>query len=114
MSIVKDSITLREMLVMRFKEIYPSDKYEFNQSQVIKDAEERGFKIASSALSRYLKGDKKNSSLSETQIVWLALRYGVPISLQVGLRVVEDNTVKFVLPRYNESEAIKKLKMVFK
>lgn len=102
MSIVKESSAIRKALHERLKEVYPSDKgFMFKNSEVVRDAEERGFKIAPESLSRYMGNKTKSSSLSETQLIWLCTRYGIKIGL-----IVEP--VKF-----NEVDCLKRLKMIF-
>lgn len=114
MSIVKDSITLRKALHDRFKYLYPSNnKNGFKAESVIKDATERGFKITASSLSRYIGGDTKTSSLSETQVIWLCFRYGIPVQLAVGKPIIKDGKVVFEIPAFNETESLKLLKLVF-
>lgn len=100
MSIVKDSSALRDALEKRLIELYPNNGNGFKQNLVIKDAEERGFKIAAAPLSKYFKGIDKGS-LSEIQIVWLALRYGIDLLLRVNAKP------------FNEVEALNKLKIIF-
>ena len=100
MSIVKNSSKLRKELHGRLKEIYPSDKgFRFKNSEVVRDAEERGFKITPEVLSRYISG--KGNGLSEAQIIWLSIRYSINISL-----VIEST-------KYDELKALKNLKLIF-
>lgn len=114
MSIVKDSIVLKEAIHNRLKELYPSNAISgFKQSAVIKDAEERGFVISSSSLSRYIKGESQNSSLSESQILWLGIRYGIPIRLVVGNPLIIDGKIDYTIPPLNEVSALKLLKLIF-
>jgi len=100
MSIVKESSALRKALEKRLLELYPNGRGGFNQAVVIKDAEERGFKIAAAPLSKYFKGIEKGS-LSEIQIVWLSLRYGIDLLLRISDKP------------FNEAEALTKLKIIF-
>lgn len=110
MSIVKESKVLRENLETRLKELYPSNSGDgFKQSEVIKDAAERNFKIAPSALSKYFKG-VESGSLSEAQVKWLAVRYYIPINFYVGVPVVEEGRVTLKTPKYNELQALINLK----
>ncbi len=100
MSIVKDSSALRDALEKRLIELYPNNGNGFKQNLVIKDAEERGFKIAAAPLSKYFKRIDKGS-LSEMQIVWLSLRYGIDLLLRVNAKP------------FDEAEALTKLKNIF-
>lgn len=113
MSIVKDSTKLREALIARFVELYPSNaKHGFKAESVIKDAAERDFKITNSALSRYISTDK-TSSLSEVQLIWLSYRYGIPIKLNIGVPVIRDKKLEYEIPPFNENESLKQLKTIF-
>lgn len=102
MSIVKSSSKAKELLLLRLKELYPSNiGHGFKNSSVIKDAEERKFTIAPEQLSRFFSDKKQKSTLSENQIIWLCIRYGIDLRLQV-------TSLKF-----DEAEALKKLKLIF-
>lgn len=103
MSLVKDSKVLKKHIHDRLKELYPSNAESgFKNSSVIKDAKERGFKIDAGQISRYFNGkpDQQNK-LSENQVIWLAIRYGINIQLVVNS------------PKFNEAEALIKLKQIF-
>ena len=101
MSIVKESSAIRTALNKRLIHLYPnSNSDSFKHSLVIKDAEERGYKIAASSLSKYFKGID-SGSLSENQIVWLCIRYGIDLVLRV-----QDKP-------FNEVDALNKLKLIF-
>ena len=114
MSIVKDSKVLKEAIHNRLKELYPSNApCGFKQSAVVKDAAERGFVISSSSLSRYIKGDSQNSSLSESQILWLSIRFGIPVRLVVGNPEIKDGMIDYSIPPLNEVNALKLLKLIF-
>lgn len=118
MSIVKESSSLRKAIHKRLKELYPSNsKIGFKQSPIIKDASERKFTIAPSALSRYINGDDKNG-LSEAQIIWLSCRYGIPFQLIIGeVSIVGDESnsyrVTLSIPKFDEKKALEKLKLIF-
>jgi hypothetical protein len=115
MAIIKDSNKLRTVLHNRLKEIYPSNRgHGFNNAAVIKDADERKFKIAPEALSRYISGKSDKGSLSEAQLVWLAYRYYIPIQLNIGVPVVKDNRIVFEIPKYDELKALTLLNQIFK
>lgn len=115
MSIVKESSRLREELHKRLKELYPSHKgLLFKNIDVVKDAAERGFKIDAGTLSRYISGNTKNSSLSEEQLIWLCIRYGITIRLVFGEPNITANGVELVIPPYNENKSLEKLRQIFK
>ncbi len=104
---------IRKELIKRWDElgIRPTD--------IINDAFDRGVKIAPDRLSRYKNQskDKKTGKgypgLTEEIITWLCFRYGIYLSLRLGKPVIEGNTVKYVIPPYNEIECIEYLKKVF-
>lgn len=102
MSLVKDSKVLKKHIHDRLKELYPSNVgFGFKNSAVVLDASERRFKIAPEQLSRYFSDKPQKNTLSEAQIIWLAVRYGINIQLLV------------TSPKFDEAEAIKKLKLIF-
>lgn len=114
MGIIKDSKRLRDILHERLKQIYPSNRgHGFVNIAVVKDAEERGLKITPETLSRYISGKKEKSNLSEVQITWLCIRYGIPIQLAIGVPVIKDGKVVFEIPKYDESRSLELIKRVF-
>ena len=113
MSVIKDSIFLKEELLKRLKELYPSNVgFGFGNSLVVKDALERGVKIAPEQLSRYFGKGQKNT-LSEQQIVWLSIRYGIPVSLTIGIPVITDGVVSYAVPRFNEALSLQILNSLY-
>lgn len=106
-SIIKDSSSIREFIKQRIKEL------DLKPAGIIKDAGERNMKIESAALSRYLKNGNCKGSLSEENIVWLCLRYGIDVMLIAGTPKIKDNKLKIELPPYNEEQALAKLKLIF-
>lgn len=102
MSLVKDSKVLKKHLHDRLKKLYPSNVgYGFKNSAVVLDATERKFKIAPEQLSRYFSDKPQKNTLSEAQIIWLAIRYGINFQLII------------TSPEFNEAEALKLLKKIF-
>lgn len=113
MSIVKDSDRLKEELLKRLKELYPTNVgYGFKNSAVVKDAQERGVKIEAGQLSRYFGKGKKNI-LSEDQIIWLSFRYGINIQLAIGVPIVKDGKIVFEVPRFSEAKSLQILKLLY-
>lgn len=76
------------------------------------DANNRGMKISISTLSKYF-GNSISTNLSDDGIVWLATRYGISISLSIGIPTVIDNAISFEVMPYDEKECLKALKKVF-
>lgn len=113
MSIVKDSDRLKEELLKRLKELYPTNVgYGFKNSAVVKDASERGVKIEAGQLSRYFGKGKKNV-LSEEQLIWLSFRYGIIIQLSLGMPVLQDGKITFVVQKFDEARSLKLLKELY-
>lgn len=95
-SLVRSSSNIYKALTERFSELNVS------QSQIIKDAKELGFSMHLPQLNRYINKDVEAYGLTEKQILFLCLRYGVDIKM--GVKTNE----------YNEIECIKKVKTIFK
>ncbi len=106
-SIIKDSNRIRTLLKDRLAEL------DIKPSQVIEDAKERKMPFTAASLSKYLNHGNIASTLSEENIVWLCLRYGIPINLFIGKPVMKDNKINFIVPKYNEEECLNNLKKVF-
>lgn len=115
MGLVKDSSVLKEALKQRLSSLYPSNsKVGIKMAEIVKDSEERGFNLSSDLLSRYFSNKPQKSTMSEIQLIWLAIRYGIPIQLSIGNPEIIEGKVKYTIPKFNESEALKKLKAIFK
>lgn len=112
MNLVKNK-QIKKALQDRWKELDIT-----KMSLVIKDATERspGIKITNDRMSKWLSDytfNGKAAGLTETQIVWLCVRYSIPISLNIGEPSLNDGKLTFVIPPHNELEALKKLKIMF-
>lgn len=101
MSLVKSSKVIKKALKERLIYLYPSNKGGYKGSYIIKDALDRGFKITSEQLSRYFSDKEQKNTLSESQIIWLCLRYGIDIELKISS------------PPFDEAKSIEKLKLIF-
>lgn len=116
--IVKASEAIKDSLKQRFKEL------DLSYSYLIADAEKYGRKLDKGNLSRYLnKPYPVKPCLTQEQILWLCIRYEVPITLLVGNFEqkevqVQGNSIKALIrtpmPKYDEIRAIDRLKKVFK
>jgi len=87
-------------------------------SIVITDAKERApeMKITSDKLSKWMSDYKHNGKavrLTESQVMWLCVRWCIPVSLTIGNPTLSEGKLKYVIPKYNELEALKMLKIVF-
>ncbi len=94
-SIIKDSKVIRNFIQQRMKEL------NLSPSQIVKDAQEKGCKIDSASFSKYLHKSDSAGGLSEESILFIAIRWGLFIHLNVSL------------PEYNEQEALNKLNTIF-
>lgn len=101
-SLVKDSVKLRDGLKSRWKEL------KMTQVAVALDAQSRGQRgIIRPAINKYLKDPYAKGSLNESQIVWLAWRWLVPVTLAVG---IPESNVKYTIPKeFDEKKALKLL-----
>ncbi len=82
-------------------------------SEVVRDANERypNMKITKERLSKWI---SKSTSLSENQVIWLLIRYHIPVSTTIGYPSVDSGGVlKYKVPKYDELEALNMLKSVF-
>jgi len=61
----------------------------------------RGVTLDKSGFSKYL-NDKKTSAISEQNLLWLCVRYGIPVKLDIG-----------ELHQYNEYKALELLSKIF-
>lgn len=104
---------IRKELIKRWKEL------ELRPTDIINDAFDRGVKIAPDRLSRYKNQSKDKQTgkhypgLTEEVILWLAWRWYIPAQLKIGVPSVENGKVTYVIPKYDESEALRLLKIVF-
>ncbi len=107
MNLAKNPV-IREALKNRWSEL------DLKNADVIRDASERSpeMKITYDRLSKWLKGSKLHN-LTDIQILWLCVRYHVPISINIGEPVLTDGKLTYVVPKYNELEALKTLKILF-
>ena len=108
--VIKSNNLLKKRLLSRFNELSLINK------EIVKDAEEKDYKIPESSLSRYLtKPYGTTGSLSQEQILWLCMRYCIPVRLVIRpYKVLEDPMKRGVPPGtlvpfhegYNEKKAI--------
>lgn len=100
MDLIKESPIIHKSLLKRWEELeqYPA--------AIIKDAEERGMTLTKSQMSNYY---KNRTHLTQKQVLWLCLRYGIPIQITIGSPTIESEKIKYIIPQYNELECIKNL-----
>ena len=107
---------LRAMIDKRMGEVFGKNErnnpVNGKQKYLIKDANERGMKITSSRLSKYLKGE--SGGITEEQILWVATRLGVFINVGYGKPVIINGKLSYEITPYSEDECINRLKIIFK
>jgi len=100
------------------------DELEMTSADIIHDATERGVLITPARISKYknaVKRDKEGNivstdfkgSLTVFQLIWLSFRWGVNISINVGTLTLKAGRPTFVVEKYDELAALKKLHKVF-
>ena len=95
--IVKSSVKIKQLLLIRFQEL----KLSF--SDVLRDGMENGMKLNKSGLTRYFsQGEISGNSLTQFQILYLCVRFG--ISIQFKVEKVE----------YNQRECLRKVENLLK
>lgn len=114
MSVIKDNKEVKESLLKRLQELYPSNtRSGFKAADVIKDASERNTKIVSEQISRYFSPKEQKNTLSEEQLIWLCTRYGIMLRVTVGEPVVRDGKLYYEVPNFNEAKALQNLKLLY-
>lgn len=108
MDLIKESKGIHKCLLKRWEEL------ELKNSQIIKDAEERGMILTKSNMTNYRNcdpndGDKGIHGLTQKQVLWLALRYFVPVVVQIGQPEIVKGSIQYSIPKYDELLAIKNL-----
>ena len=105
--IVKSSVQIRTKLKERIKEL------NLSITEISKDAKSLGQNISIQSLSKYLSNSELNN-LSEENIIWLAFRYGLYITLHVGqLKINERGFVTTYIQPYDEAKCLTVLKKIF-
>jgi len=115
--IIKSNSLIKRRLLNRFDDLSLLNK------DIVRDAEERGYRIQESCLSRYLtKPPEVTGSLSQEQILWLCMRYCVNVKLVVRPYMELKNATDKGLPngtlvpyeeKYDETAAINNLVKFF-
>lgn len=107
--IVKDSHTLKQALIDRWKEIGIS------HVMIAKDSQKFGVKgITPNSISKYIHNSYQKSALNQYQILFLCWRYGIKVTLKVGEPIVENGKLKYIVPQpFNEEKALADLYLMF-
>jgi len=104
MDLIKESKGIHKCLLKRWEEL------ELKNSQIIKDAEERGMILTKSNMSNYRGSDpSKIHGLTQAQVLWLCFRYGINILITIGQPIVKDGEIVYEISKYNELDCIKNL-----
>jgi hypothetical protein len=103
--LIKESKGIHKCLLKRWEEL------ELKNSQIIKDAEERGMILTKSNMTNYRKSDPSIgiTGLTQKQVLWLALRYFVPVQIQLGVPEIVKGEIQYSIPKFDELQAIKNL-----
>lgn len=118
MSIMRNHPDLHKALIERWNDL------KLKNVDIIRDAEELkehgGPIMSNSAFSRYRKGTPgqiPNGAISDEDIIWLATRWGIYVSVNVGVAsVVEEEKakkVRFKILKYDEKKNLEILKKVY-
>ncbi len=107
-SVIKSNEKLRQAIIKRVNDLG------LTHQQIVDDASKRGYKLPMDMLNRYLKHGDVRATLREDQIIWLATRYGVYITMKIGKPVIDEKgKVNYEIGEYNEEEATRILNQIF-
>jgi len=103
MDLIKESKGIHKCLLKRWEEL------ELKDSHIIKDAEERGMKLTKSNMSNYRQSTGVPHGMTQKQVLWLAIRYGINVMITIGQPVVKNGDIVYEIDKYNELNCIKNL-----
>lgn len=113
--IISQNKAVKDALIYRWKQLglYTDDGQRSSYKEIIVDAQERApeMKITGDRLSKYLSNYKwggKSAGLSESQIIWLLIRWKIPFAFTLGDMKVKcpEGIIEYVLPEYNLQSAL--------
>jgi len=104
MRLVEDE-NLRKEVLKRLSEM------QWRDADLIRDAEERGCKISASCWTKYKKN--KSGQITDDVLFWICVRIGINVVLRFGEPVISGNKITWVIPKYDEIEALKRLKLIY-
>jgi hypothetical protein len=107
--IVKDSETLKKALLDRWEEIGITNVL------ISQDALKMGVKgITERAISVWRHNPYSKGALNQYQILFLAYRYGIRVTLKIGEPIMDGNKLRYIVPQpFNEEQALKDLYEAF-
>lgn len=100
-----DNEFLRSQILKRLEEL------DWTDAELLKDIEERGYPIAQSRWSKYKSNSK--GQITDDQLLFIATRLGIYVHINFGTPVLEEGKIKFEIKRFNEIEALLRLKKIF-
>lgn len=107
--IIKDSQTIREALKKRLFE-----ELDLGYKDIVLEAKNFGIKnVAIDTISRYL-NNKHRGSLTQEAIMFLCYRWGIFISLNVGMPKIINGKIEKNIPPYNEEQCLKVVRELWK
>lgn len=96
---------LREQILSRMKELNWKD------SDLLRDAAERGMKIDAPRWTKYKKN--QTGQITDDVLLWVATRLGIDINLRFGRPVLIGSEIKWTIQPYDEVEALRRLNEMF-
>jgi len=100
-----DNDFLRQEVIKRLAEI------DWKDSDLFKDAEERGMKIEASRWTKYKKN--KSGQITDDTLVWICVRIGIDIAVRFGKPVFDGKEITWKILPYNEYECISKIQQIY-
>lgn len=100
-----DDEFLREQVLKRLSEM------NWRDSELIRDAAERGVKIEVSSWTKYKKN--KSGQITDKVLYWICTRIGINIVRRYGNPVYDGTKIVWVIPPYDELQCLTRLKEVY-
>lgn len=100
-----DHEILRSHILKRIEELGWRD------SDLLRDADERGMKIDPSRWSKYRKN--QSGQITDETLFWIATRLGIDINIRIGKPVVKEGQIDWVVAPYDELQILKRLKQLY-
>ena len=106
-SIIQSDMRILSLLNKRMRE-----ELDLSLTAIANDAKARGMNISVESLSKYFSKSDMNN-LSEESILWLTYRYGIFVSIEVGIKKVVNDKAVYEIPPYDEAKCLAILRQVF-
>jgi hypothetical protein len=103
---LSDNDYVKQLILTRLEELDMKD------SELLNDAAERGYFINRSRLSKYRNG--KPGSLNDEDVHWIMERLGIQYNVNFGVPTINEGKLVYVVPKYDELKALKRLNLLFK